>query len=101
MVRALCSRRAGAKTGVPRWTPNGQRIAFLSGSGVADLGVFAQRSDGSEQPVAIMPAQGALNELDWDPSGRTLILRRGNLVGTRDLLRFTPGTDSVPSIVLA
>jgi len=85
----------------PRWTPNGERVAFLSGSGVADLGVFAQRFDGSEQPVAIVPAQGALSELEWDPSGRTLMLRRGNLVGTRDLLRFAPGTDSAPRIVLA
>jgi hypothetical protein len=65
------------------------------------MGVFAQRFDGSEQPVAIIPARGALSELDWDPTGRTLMLRSGNLVGTRDLLRFTPGTDSIPSIVLA
>jgi Tol biopolymer transport system component len=85
----------------PRWSPDSRRVAFLSGSGVADLRVVARRFDGSDTGETLVPAAGALSEFEWDTGGRRLMLRRGNLVGTRDVLLFTPGIDSAPRIVLA
>jgi eukaryotic-like serine/threonine-protein kinase len=83
----------------PRFTPNNQRITYLAGAEPRSLRVVARRPDGSDAGETILAA-GSLSELDWDPTARTLWVRRGNLVGERDILRFTPGIDSVPNVVL-
>jgi serine/threonine protein kinase len=84
----------------PRWTRDGRRVSFLSGSGPADLALVVRRFDASDRGDTLLPASGALSEIEWHPDGQTAILRVGNLVGTRDILRFTPGTDTAPKVIL-
>ena len=85
----------------PRWAPDSRRIAYLAGSSPSDLRVVARRFDGSDAGEVLIKESGALSEFEWEPNGRGLMLRRGSLLGTRDILRFTPGTDSAPKVVLA
>src|SRR5688572_15670236 len=84
----------------PRWTPDGRSVSFLSGSGPAELALVVRRFDASDRGDTLLPASGALSEIEWHPDGLTAILRVGNLVGTRDIMRFTPGADTTPRVVL-
>jgi serine/threonine-protein kinase len=84
----------------PRWTRDGRRVSFLSGSGPADLALVSRRFDASDRGDTLLPASGALSEIEWHPDSQTVILRIGNLVGTRDIMRFTPGTDTAPRMIL-
>jgi serine/threonine-protein kinase len=85
----------------PRWTPDSKRVTYLSGNTLDAQRVVARRFDGSDSGETLLPAAGSLNEFDWHPSGKALMLRRGNLVGSRDLTGFSPGVDSTPRVVLA
>jgi serine/threonine-protein kinase len=97
--RTLVSQSA-RENGRPRWTPDSRRVAFLAGSGVAELGVSVRRFDASDAGESLLPPSRNVNEIDFTPDGRTLVYRTGNLLGTRDILRFTPGTDSAPRMLL-
>jgi Tol biopolymer transport system component len=55
----------------PRWSPNGDRIAFIFQPLEQQLMVMA--SDGNAGPFLVMPQQAMVLDFTWQPTGRNLI----------------------------
>jgi eukaryotic-like serine/threonine-protein kinase len=92
---------AGGTSDRPVWSPDGQRIAFLTDAGDVGRQAWVQRSDGGStaSPLATWP--GRMDEVDFSPDGRWLIGRTfGSGGGTRKLLIQEIGVDTVMRMLL-
>ncbi len=78
------------------WTPDGRSVTY-----VRDTRVFTTRADGAGRPQELI-VDAPIWEVEWSGDGIWLILRRGGTgIGTRDIIAFRPGIDSVPRTVVA
>ena len=60
---------------LPRWSPDGKRIAFSGGLPGKPIEAFVLRSEGGEPPEQIPTVPGEVSEIDpmWSPDGRSLV----------------------------
>ena len=65
---------SGAKDGMPRWSPDGSRIAFLSGRDKPRQQVFTIPVDGGEATALTSLPEGAIRDLRWSPDGKTIAI---------------------------
>jgi Tol biopolymer transport system component len=65
---------------VPRWSPNGRRIAFLRGSSPYRL--YVMNADGSRD-AQIAPSSGSELDPDWSPNGKTIAYTRCSSINPR------------------
>jgi eukaryotic-like serine/threonine-protein kinase len=84
----------------PRWAPDGSRVHFLSGGGPDGTALVSRRFDAGDAGEVVLAPTAAMSEIEWLPDRRSLIIRTGSLIGTRDLMQFTPGVDSAPRALL-
>jgi Tol biopolymer transport system component len=66
----------GEHSAAPVWTPDGQRIAFLSSG--SDSGIGWIRSDGSGEPQQILAVPNNTNPWSFSPDGRRLAYFQNN-----------------------
>jgi dipeptidyl aminopeptidase/acylaminoacyl peptidase len=58
----------------PRWSPDGQRIAFLRGDGQGHAQLYIMSRNGGEAtPLAFFP-EGTMGEFQWSPNGQWIAL---------------------------
>lgn len=62
-----------ARDGTPRWSPDGQRVAFLSDRAGGLNQVFLIQADGGEARQ-LSHFEGGVSSLEWSPDGRRLLL---------------------------
>ncbi len=71
----------------PRFSPDGQWIAFLSDRSGSD-NVWIMRSDGSDLRAVTREKDSLFGSPEWTPDGRFIVVRKwGPYPGERDLLR--------------
>jgi dipeptidyl aminopeptidase/acylaminoacyl peptidase len=64
---------SGTSDRLPRWSPDGESLAFLSDSiSRGDFQVFIQR--GTEAARALPPLDGVIESMEWSPDGERLLL---------------------------
>jgi Tol biopolymer transport system component len=88
----------------PAWSPDGQKIAWLSRGHGAGADVFVMNADGSDQEN-LTPKPGNRGELRWSPDGRTILFTAVSDVyvmnadgsGQRNLTHTPKGGESDPS----
>jgi eukaryotic-like serine/threonine-protein kinase len=80
----------------PVWSPDGRRVAFVSNRGTGGgRNVWVQRADGSAEPESLLANPRQIDEVQWAPDGRTLVVRTGSGgISTRDVMAFTIGSDT-------
>jgi serine/threonine-protein kinase len=80
----------------PVWAPDGRRVAYrATRNGVRS--VFIRRADGSDSEHPAVPGNPRLDEIWLGPAGRYTVLRtEGTSPGTRHLLVFENGKDTLP-----
>ncbi len=84
----------------PVWSPDGRRVAFLATRNERRT-AWIQRADGSDTVEPAIPGEPRLDEIGFDPLGRYILLRsEGSGIGSRYLMAFRPGVDSVPRTLL-
>jgi dipeptidyl aminopeptidase/acylaminoacyl peptidase len=84
----------------PAWSPDGRYVAFLATKDLHRTAWIA-RADGSDSPRPIVGGTFGFDEVGFDRAGRyTLFRSEGSASGTRHLLVFEKGVDSVPRILL-
>ena len=87
--------------GVPAWTPDGKKIAFVS-----DGGVYVMNADGSERrklpwPEGPLPETSSIlsRDLAWSPDGKTIAFQASSNIyvvpadGSREPRKLTTGPD--------
>jgi serine/threonine-protein kinase len=87
-----------ARDWMPRWTPDGQQVSFVSDRG-GNLDVWIKRADGTGEAQLVYDLDRTLAEHQWSPDGRWLLMRTGGtggVQGGRDVLGLRPGADTVP-----
>ncbi len=72
-ARQLTFGEEGASHG--RWSPDGQRIAFLAKRGEAGSQIHLLPMDGGEAQRLTSFPEGSLSEFQWSPDGRWLVAR--------------------------
>jgi Tol biopolymer transport system component len=72
----------------PRWSPDGEWIAFIGGRSFADGSIFRVRPDGRG---LLRLAEGLRNirDLQWSPDGQWLLFQ-ANHEGPEDIYRIRP-----------
>lgn len=60
------------KDGHPRWSPDGARIAFISGRNKPKSQIFVMRSDGGEATALTDFPEGSISGFKWSPDGKRL-----------------------------
>jgi serine/threonine-protein kinase len=84
----------------PVWTPDGRQVAFLA-TRDAVRKAWIRRADGSDSAHSAVDGAGTYDEIGFDRSGRYALLRsEGTAPGTRYLLLFERGVDTMPRILL-
>jgi serine/threonine-protein kinase len=92
---------SGGASDRPVWSPDGQRIAFLSDAGGGGRQAWVQRADGGSTASLLTTWSGRMDEVDFSPDGRWLIGRTfGSGGGTRKLLVQEIGVDTVMRMML-
>jgi serine/threonine-protein kinase len=87
----------------PRWSPDGERVLFLSdrsGAGNSYLKPWTKRADGAGEAELVYDWERWVAEAHWSPDGEWLILRTGGTAGVtggRDIFAVRPGVDSEPT----
>jgi serine/threonine-protein kinase len=85
----------------PVWTPDNRHVAFLATRN-GHRTAWIRRADGSDSSRAAVPGAAAYDEIGFDRSGRFTVLRtEGTSPGTRHLLVFEHGVDSIPRSLLS
>ena len=84
----------------PVWTADNRHVAFLATRN-GQRAAWIRRADGSDSARAAVPGGAAYDEIAFDRDGRFTLLRtEGTSPGTRHLLVFEHGVDSVPRSLL-
>jgi serine/threonine-protein kinase len=92
---------SGTASDRPVWSPDGQRIAFLTDGGGNGRQAWGQRADGGSTASILGTWPGRMDEVDFSPDGRWLIGRTfGSGGGTRKLLVMEIGADTVMRMLL-
>ena len=92
-----------AEERMPRWTPDGVNVTFLSNRG-ENLDVWSKAADGTGEAELVLDHDVFLSQGFWSPDGEWLILRTGGaggVAGGRDILAIRPEVDTVPLPLLA
>lgn len=59
----------------PRWSPDGERIAFIRGDGYGNGQLYIMSYGGGEAtPIAFFP-EGRMTDIQWAPNGRWIAVR--------------------------
>jgi eukaryotic-like serine/threonine-protein kinase len=61
----------------PTWSPDGRMIAYIS-IGAGRRGVYQIRADGGTPPESLYSHPKNIDEAEWSPDGRTLVIRVGS-----------------------
>jgi Tol biopolymer transport system component/DNA-binding winged helix-turn-helix (wHTH) protein len=65
-------------TSLPRWSPDGKRIAFCAASSINHpLGAFVISADGGTPQEVWQDQSRQLSDLNWSPDGNALLFSRG------------------------
>lgn len=92
---------SGTSSDRPVWSPDGQRIGFLSDGGTGGRQAWVQPSDGGGTASLLATWPGRMDEVDFSPDGRWLIGRTfGSGGGTRKLLVMEIGVDTAMRMLL-
>ncbi|MFN2316695.1 MAG: protein kinase [Gemmatimonadales bacterium] len=92
---------SGGASDRPVWSPDGQRIAFLSDAEGGGRQAWVQRADGGSTASLLATWPGRMDEVDFSPDGRWLIGRTfGSGGGTRKLLVQEIGVDTAMRMLL-
>jgi serine/threonine-protein kinase len=87
---------------MPRWTPDGERVTFLSSRGDGDLQAWSRAADGTGEAEPLFTHTRFLAQAIPSPEG-WLLLRTGGaggVAGGRDILAVRPEVDSVATPLL-
>ena len=80
----------------PAWSPDGEVVAFIRDS-LNHSSVFARRADGSTSERLLARLDRQVQEVDWTPDGRWLVLRTDNgAAGAGDLIGIRTSGDTAP-----
>ncbi|MEO7987281.1 MAG: protein kinase [Gemmatimonadales bacterium] len=80
----------------PAWSPDGAVVAFIRDS-LNHSSVFARRADGSTSERLLARLDRQVQEVDWTPDGRWLVLRTDNgAAGAGDLIGIRTSGDTAP-----
>ena len=80
----------------PAWSPDGEVVAFIRDS-LNRSSVFARRTDGSTPERLLARLDRQVQEVDWTPDGRWLVLRTDNgAAGAGDLIGIRTSGDTAP-----
>jgi serine/threonine-protein kinase len=84
----------------PVWTPDGRRVAFLATRNNRRT-AWMQRADGSDSVQPASPQDPPLDEIWFDPLGRSTVFRsQGGAAGTRRLTIMRTGVDTIARTLL-
>ncbi|NIU78132.1 MAG: hypothetical protein GWN71_32640, partial [Gammaproteobacteria bacterium] len=81
---------------MPRWTPDGISVSFVSDRG-GNLDVWMKRADGTGEASLVYDLDRTLAEHQWSPDGEWLLMRTGGtggVQGGRDVLAVRPEADT-------
>jgi serine/threonine-protein kinase len=87
---------------MPRWSPDGQTIAFLSAQ-EDNFDVWSRRADGTGDAELLADLEESVADLAWTPDGRSLLLRTAGLprvIGRRDIYMVPLDTEGAPMPLL-
>jgi len=91
----------GSLNEYPTWTPDGHAVTFFSNA-LGPLDLWTKRADGSALAVLQLHQKGSIQESFWSADKKWLIFRTGTETpGAGDILAIRPGTDSVPTPLVA
>jgi len=95
----------GVGNGKPQWSPDGERIAYLSateatatGSGFMNT-VWERAADGTGRPALIFEHERGIEEFVWSPDGTWLVASLDE--PDRDIVAVRPGSGEEPRALLA
>jgi Tol biopolymer transport system component len=86
----------------PTWTPDGQSLAFSTGTGAAYVFQIHQaRADGSDRPELLRKSDTNAYPYDWTPDGQALLYVEGTLDKGTNVGLFTPGKGGGSRLLLS
>lgn len=80
---------SGARTGWPRWTPDGKRVTYSS-EALGFWNIFWRAADGSDQEQPLVKMDSVLNPIQWSPDNKKLLLFKDSPETNSDLVIFEP-----------
>jgi serine/threonine-protein kinase len=89
---------------MPRWTPDGEYVTFVSIRGEYRMDVFRRRADHTGEAELLVDYERPLAQGFHSPDGEWLVLRTSGASGVRggrDILGLRPGIDTVPVPLVA
>src|SRR5262245_3399481 len=91
----------GGKSQNPVWTPNGERIAFVSDR-EGDSGIFWQRADGNGPPEKLVKAETGTTLLpeSWTPDGKVLTYNVNPATRRAAIWTVSPGSGQPPKVLI-
>jgi serine/threonine-protein kinase len=78
---------SGARTGWPRWTPDGKRVTYSS-EAAGFWNIFWRASDGSDQEQPLFKIDSVVNPIQWSPDNKKLLLYKDSPETNSDLVIF-------------
>ncbi len=80
----------------PVWSPDGLTVAFLRDTAGTTM-VAARPADGSRPDTILARLDRRIQEVEWSPDGRWLVLRTDDgAIGAGDIVGIRTGGDTVP-----